>query len=182
MDPNEFSTVHVLMLRKGRFKLGPRFVPAYPLWGSDVHVARWASYDVAALRESFGERWKNDLNTIRTNKLFRVIGEQADGSRVELTGETTTTAPRPRVKQESEPELVRRMVAARARVPGRKPGLGETVHHLADHESVVYERIERILPQIVAIPARAKSVSAYRSEGRRRIEVRGQACSYCDFA
>ncbi len=93
-DLPEYRRYHVLMLRRGRlgFLPWPKF-GTFPLWGTDVSVGRWATFERYALENLYGsEQWVEDLKRILRNGLFVVEGEDVTGKRHLLTGDGTREA------------------------------------------------------------------------------------------
>jgi hypothetical protein len=131
----DFKSYHVLLWRKAQL-VGTK-IPissALEIWGSPVHVARWAAYDGDVLRSVYRERWANELEAVLKLGAVEVIGEDARGVRYALKtrGEGVSAAthePRPGAPS------------------GRRKGsgLGVYVRHLRDIEELEYPDILQVV-------------------------------------
>lgn len=125
-----YVSYRVLMRRKGRL-LGVRIpFSTFDVWGSEVHLGRWAEYDGETLREMFGAKWNAELDDIVGRGFLAVRGARARGGWVELS--------------DGKGEISIRAATRRGRRGGS--GLDTLIRHLHTEEHVQdYEDVVRLI-------------------------------------
>lgn len=127
-DVASYRRYHVLMQRRGRFWFLPwPTFRTYPLWGGEVVVGRWGTFEREALESAFGDAWVTDLKRALSKDLFIVEAEDDHGRRRRLYGV----------------EAVATVVRPAPGPPGRPlgSGLNVTVHHQHTIAGATYEAI-----------------------------------------
>lgn len=116
------------MRRRGRLKGVPLGFTSFAVWGSDVHLGRWADYDGDTLRDVYGTKWHAALDDVIERGFLAVRGVRAGGTSAILAdgmkGDTSSPNAAP---------------------PGRRLGSGvdtlirhlHTIERVDDYEDVV---------------------------------------------
>jgi len=125
-----YKRYHVLLWRKARLRgTSIGVFSSVDVWGSEVRLGQWLTFDGAVLRSIHGERWPTVLQAVLEMESVRVEGEDASGSRTSLSQSG--------LADDGTDDPAKATVGRR---PGRRrgTGLGVYVRHLRDVDDLDY--------------------------------------------
>lgn len=124
----------------------------------------------------YNEISKNLLDALADADEFEVEHRAADGSWEPISFWRLDATRAPVVPADSaDPVSAMRRISAKC---SRKPGLGETVHHIMDHLGLPRDRVASILRKLGYDDLYTSKIAAKRQEGIKR-EKQGRSCRFC---